>query len=142
MDVGENLEVVQNYIEKNDITFEILYLISELFSSEIISPNDIKIIYPMCNCSIQKYLIDGLYSDCCSIICIWYAINRLFTPENDPNITCINMVKYLTISSPNKTIKKIILSFVSLLYISDKGIINNKKIIDKNILKKLLKEIY
>lgn len=125
-------------ISKYDITFEISYLMNNLFAYEINNQCDIQIINVAQKCSLQKHILFNCYRDSCGIFCIWYAVKRLLNSEEDAYKTYINMENYLIKQSPIKTIKNIIASFISILDINDKGIINNKKSISKSILDRIL----
>lgn len=118
-----------------DNAFEISHLINNLFAYEINNQNEIQIISSTkYNCPIQIQLMGTKYSDTCSILSLWYAIKRLLNPEEDPYETYRNISNYLKNNGAELAIKNVIKSFMLLIDISEKGIINGKKSINKNIL--------
>lgn len=134
--IVEHFEPYGN-ISKYDSLFEITQLMYELFAYEINSQNDVKIISVLDDCSLQRYVLYNKYRDSCAMFSIWYAIMRLLNPEETYTVTREKMRKYLLSKSPTIVIKSIISAFMLLIDINDAGIINNKKTINKGILKSM-----
>lgn len=116
---------------------EINYLICNLFAYEIEDQNDIQIIDTSHCHSIQYLITFGVWKESCVVICMWYAINRFISTNEDHMITCQKMEQYLLKNSPVSTIRSIILAFLQFVTIDENGTINCKKTISKNILDKI-----
>lgn len=135
----EHFEPYGNASTQNNI-FEITQLMYNLHSYDVnvTRQDDIQIISTSQFCSLQSHVLFSKYCDSCNIFSIWYAVKRLLNPEEDPIKTCKNMEYYLLENNPILTIKNIILSFIMLLNINEKGVINGKKIIDKKLLSQII----
>ena len=133
-------EVFEPYglMSKRDNSFEILHLIQNLFSYDINSQDEIQVIFVAKTCLLQFYVLSSEYKDSCSVFSMWYAIRRLLNPEENPITTVRSMQEYLIKTDPVQAIKNIILSFISIINIDNRGIINSKKMIDKRKLNEII----
>lgn len=126
---------------KQNYEFEISQLVYNLFVYEpiVLNRNDIHIISASQNCmSLQMHVHHSQFKNSCAIFSLWYAIERLLNPLNDPSETYRIMESYLTKTDPLIVIKNIILSFMMLLHIDNKGVINQKKKINKKTLNQII----
>lgn len=137
-----SVEIFEPYglMSRIDNSREFLHLMQFLFSNEIDAINDIQMINVARNCIPQTIIIQkSNFKNSCAIFSIWYAVKRLLNPDNDPYETAIQIERYIRSTSDHvNAIKNVILSFMNLIDINEKGIINDKKMIDTNLLKSII----
>ncbi len=123
------------YITHQDNFFEIKHLLNNLFvyDNNVKSQDDIHIFFVSHTYLLQEQVVFTKYSKSCCIFCIWYTILRILNSNTNSQIICKNMELYLK-NNPTNTIEKIILSFINLINITQTGIINSKKNINKQLL--------
>ncbi len=123
--------------DKIDAKEEMTFILRKLFDSEIETPDDIHIIDipEMCPGIYIQSRMKPPYTETCSTISFWYAINRLLNPYEDYETTYKRMNSYLSgfFRDPTRIMKRIILSFMLLLDIDEQGFIGDKRLTSQSL---------